>query len=70
MCNSMLNINVIKAAFFSVVFVTGLPGILGEQSTLSIFYAPKDFNAVLQTVQAVGITKLNLKISVEEHQGL
>lgn len=39
--------DVIKAAFFSVVFMTGLPDILEEQSTLSIFYAPKDFNMVL-----------------------
>lgn len=57
MCNSVLNINVIKPAFFSVVFVTGLPGILEEQSISSIFYAPKDFSTVLQTVQGVGITK-------------
>lgn len=57
MCNSVLNINVIKATSFSVVFVTGLPGILEGQSTSSIFYVPKDFITVLQTVQAAGITK-------------
>lgn len=43
--------DVIKATFFSVVFITGLPDILEEQSTLSVFYAPEDFNPVLQTVQ-------------------
>ena len=53
--------DVIKATFFSVVFVTGLPDVLDEQSTLSIFYAPEDFNTVLQTVQWVGITKSILK---------
>lgn len=42
--------DIIKAAFFTVVFITGLPDILEEQSTLSIFYAPNDFNRVLQTV--------------------
>lgn len=53
--------DVIKAAFFGVVFVTGLPDILEERSTISIFDAPKDFNTVLQTVQWVGITKPILK---------
>lgn len=59
--NSVLHMDVIKATFFSVVFITVLPDILEEQSTLSVFYAPKDFNTVLQTVQRVGITKSILK---------
>lgn len=61
MCNLVLNINIIKTAFFSVVFATGLPGILEVQSTSSIFYAPKDFSTVLHNVQAVEITKPVLK---------
>lgn len=57
----MFNTDVIKAAFFGVLFVTGLPDILEEQSTLSLFRAPKDFNTAPQTVQWLGIAKSILK---------
>lgn len=43
--------DVIKATFSSVVFITSLPDVLEEQSILSIFCAQKDFNTMLLTVQ-------------------